>query len=55
MSMNTLYKCISAMALLSLIACGDDSSSSNINGPEPDSSEQEAVSSSSGQKPGPGS
>jgi hypothetical protein len=53
--MNTLYKCISALSLLALVACSDDSSSSNINGPEPDSSEQEAVSSSSGQKTGPGS
>lgn len=47
------YKFISAIALLFLVACGDDSSS--INGPEPDSSEQEAVSSSSDAKTGPGS
>lgn len=46
---KSLYKFITAIALLSLAACGDDSSS--INGPEPDSSEQEAVSSSSQSTP----
>ena len=38
MAMKTLYKFISALALLSLVACGDDSSSSSVNGPDPESS-----------------
>ncbi len=49
MFIKTSYKFITAIAFLSLVACGDDSSS--INGPEPGSSEQGVISSSSESTP----
>ena len=47
--MKTLYKYLPIFAILSLVACGDDSSSTSSNGNDPESSSEQAdISSSSG-------
>ena len=51
MPMRTLYKYLPIFAILSLVACGDDSSSNSSNGNDPESSSTESSASSETKDP----